>query len=255
MKQLMIHVERAVRPVCAEESTKCNMREELYAHITSICEQELEQTDDKEAAISQACRRFGQPADLTPELQQSVSWLGRAVASIDRWVWRRKHETILHYAWRIVATSVLFFTILSVVTLGGFHVLGVAGIGPSANQVPHGFALRIRFVFALGCWFVANVAVFTLISHAMCRQLETGLLRPRSWRVTSGLCVLAALTVLGTGWGFLLIVPIDFGESLTLLPRWLVLACLTPLGFAALARLAAIEVVRSRPWDSLILDD
>ncbi len=255
MKQLMIHVERAVRPVCAEESTKCNMREELYAHITSICEQELEQADDEQAAIAQACRRFGQPADLTRELQRSVSRLERAVASIDRWVGQRKHETKLRHASRIVGTSLLFFTLLSVVTLGGVHVLSVAGIGPSANRVSLEFALQVRFIVALGCWFIANVAVFTLISHAMCRQLEAGLLQPRSWRVASGLCVLAALTVFGTGWGFLLIAPIDFGISLTLLPGWLAVTCLTPLGFAVLARLAAIEAVRSRPWSSLILDD
>ena len=73
MNRLMICVERAVRPVRAEENTKCNMREELYAHIVSIFQEEHEWTGDENMAITNALCRFGELSDLTTELQATVS--------------------------------------------------------------------------------------------------------------------------------------------------------------------------------------
>ena len=71
----------------------------------------------------------------------------------------------------------------------------------------------------------------------------------------AGFCVLAALTVFFTGWAFLLSLPIDPALRLDLAPRWLLLAGLTPLGFAVVSRIAATEVLRSRPWILLDIDD
>ena len=116
MKPLMIHVERAVRPVCAEESTKCNMREELYAHITSIYEEELQRTGDEDAAIEGACRRFGEPADLTAGLQAGIPWTERVFARTDALVRRREHETALRHGFRMAGTCLLFYVLLCVVT-------------------------------------------------------------------------------------------------------------------------------------------
>ncbi|MFV1965855.1 MAG: hypothetical protein ACC628_10560 [Pirellulaceae bacterium] len=256
MKPLMIHVERAVRPVRAEESTKCNMRDELYAHITSIYEEELQRTGDEDAAIEGACRRFGEPDDLTVELQASIQWIERVAARSDALVRRRRNETVLRHALRMAGTCLLGYTVLGVVTFTAVHFLALVGVDPGSGNRSGQFALRLRMTASLGGWFVVNSGAFTLIGYAMRSQVEAGLLRPRSFLVTGGLCALTALTVLVTGWGFLLSLPgIDLGISLALLPRWVVLAGLTPLGFVIVARLAAIEMVRSKPWTSLDIDD
>ena len=256
MKPLMIHVERAVRPVRAEESTKCNMRDELYAHITSIYEEELKRTGDENAAMEAACRRFGEPADLTAELQATIPWIERVTARVDASVRRRTNETAPRHALRMAGACLLSYVVLGVVTLTTFHLLARVGVGPSSGSLSCHVALRLRMIASLASWFVVNVGAFTLIGNAMRSQVEAGLLRPRSFLLAGGLGALAALTVLATGWGFLLSLPgIDPETSLALLPRWLVLAGLTPLGLATVARLAAIEIVRSRPWTSLDIVD
>lgn len=256
MKRLMIHVERAVRPVRAEELTKCDMRDELYAHITSIYEEELQRTGDEDVAVEGACRRFGDPASLTAELQDSISWIERVVAKIDASTRRRRRETVFRHGLRMAGTCLLCYLVLGVVTLTSFHILAVSGMSPTSGNLSNHFTLRLRTIASLGCWFVVNVGVFTLIGYAMRSQVEKGLLRPRSFLAAGGLCALAALTVFVTGWLFLLYMPgIAPDLSFSLLPRWLLLAGLAPLGCAVVSRLAAIEVVRSRPWTSLEIDD
>jgi hypothetical protein len=72
MKELMIHIERAVRPVRAEPARKFKMRRELLAHLTCLYEDELARHSKPAAVQAEALRRFGDPAALTAELQASV---------------------------------------------------------------------------------------------------------------------------------------------------------------------------------------
>jgi hypothetical protein len=69
---LMIVVERAVRPVRATVKRKRRMREELLGHLTAVFEEETQRLSDVEAALEHARRRFGDPAELTRELQRTV---------------------------------------------------------------------------------------------------------------------------------------------------------------------------------------
>src|SRR4051794_28769424 len=63
-RQMQI-VERAVRPVHVSVKRKRRMREELLAHLTTICEDEQRGgTIDPIAALDAAARRFGDPAEL-----------------------------------------------------------------------------------------------------------------------------------------------------------------------------------------------
>lgn len=76
MKELMIHVERIVRPIRADAS-KLRMRRELLAHLEASFEQERARGLDEAAALAEAKRRLGDPAELRLELQASVSRLER----------------------------------------------------------------------------------------------------------------------------------------------------------------------------------
>src|SRR5260221_6631955 len=71
--QLKIIVERAVRPVRASTSRKRKMREELLAHVSGVFEEELAQPGDERAALERTALRFGNPAEVTSQLQESVS--------------------------------------------------------------------------------------------------------------------------------------------------------------------------------------
>jgi hypothetical protein len=72
LTQLKILVERAVRPVRASTARKRKMREELLAHVVGVFEQEAARQGDDRAALERTALRFGNSAEVTSQLQESV---------------------------------------------------------------------------------------------------------------------------------------------------------------------------------------
>jgi hypothetical protein len=79
--QLMIHVERIVRPIHADCS-KLRMRTELLAHLQTAFEEERARGLDEAAALAEAKRRLGDPAELTRELQAAVPRIERLLGHL-----------------------------------------------------------------------------------------------------------------------------------------------------------------------------
>ena len=79
MKELMIAVERVVRPVWAGPRRKMKMRQELLTHLTSAYEEGRARLGNDASALEEAVRRFGNPADLTRDLQASVPFYERTL--------------------------------------------------------------------------------------------------------------------------------------------------------------------------------
>jgi hypothetical protein len=80
VNELMIHVERIVRPVNAAERRKLRMRQELLAHLQATADEERGRSPgDERAAIERAKLRLGEPAELTRMLRQSVPVLERVL--------------------------------------------------------------------------------------------------------------------------------------------------------------------------------
>ena len=73
MKELMIHVERIVRPLRGDVS-KLRMRRELLAHLLAAYDQERLAGRSHDDALAEAKRRLGDPASLAAELQASMPW-------------------------------------------------------------------------------------------------------------------------------------------------------------------------------------
>jgi hypothetical protein len=59
MKELMVHVERAVRAVHASRARKRRMRQELLAHLTNLVEEEKARGGGEQEALARARQRFG----------------------------------------------------------------------------------------------------------------------------------------------------------------------------------------------------
>jgi hypothetical protein len=106
---LKIIVERAVRPVRASTSRKRKMREELLAHVVGVFEEEAKLGDDR-AAMERTALRFGNPAEVTSQLQELVPardavrryWEGKPGEP----TWR----TAIRFAW-VSGTFALVFTV------------------------------------------------------------------------------------------------------------------------------------------------
>ena len=111
LMRLKIVVERAVRPVRATMVRKRRMREELLAHLSAVFEEEAVRLGDEQAALERAGERFGDPTELTAELQQSVPrW--------DRLRWRLEAlslvpgESPLRFARRLALVTAVLFGVL-----------------------------------------------------------------------------------------------------------------------------------------------
>lgn len=102
--QLKIIVERAVRPVRASTSRKRKMREELLAHVGGVFDEELARLGDDQAALEQTARRFGNPGDVTSQLQEAVP----AGDQIRRFWEGRPAEPALRAALRIACVTGAF---------------------------------------------------------------------------------------------------------------------------------------------------
>ena len=79
LNEMMIHVERIVRPVRAEPRRKLAMRRELLGHLQAALVEERAGGLDEAAAWEAVKKRLGEPAELTRELQKSVGWLRTAL--------------------------------------------------------------------------------------------------------------------------------------------------------------------------------
>lgn len=189
--------------------------------------------------------------ELTRELQESVSWPERKAYPLIVLLRRRENESTLRHAVRASASNLVTYIALGM-TAAVFHLIAVTLRGDFLeSRSGVNVLIGIRVVAALGIWESVSVGLFVLIGPAMSRQLETGLLRPRSWLQVGVISLLAVTTVFACGAGFLSMMPISAADVTRLLPRWLLLALVTPPIFVMLGRLAAVEALRSRPWTTL----
>jgi ATP-dependent Clp protease ATP-binding subunit ClpC len=116
---LMKIVERAVRPVRASVVRKRKMREELFAHLTAIYEQELAQLGDPAAALATAERRFGESADLACELDRALPYYERTSQFVERYVLYRAPETATRYSLRLAGHTLVMLLVTLGLVFGG----------------------------------------------------------------------------------------------------------------------------------------
>ncbi|HEY7088116.1 MAG TPA: Clp protease N-terminal domain-containing protein [Tepidisphaeraceae bacterium] len=113
-------VERVVRAVRASAAHKRKMREELLAHLEGIYEDEYACLHDSSAALKAAAQRFGDPAELSGELNRSLPAYERRAYYFERWLGWLAPESAARYLRRL--SAVIF------VAIGGVCVFGmVAG--------------------------------------------------------------------------------------------------------------------------------
>ena len=140
MSNLRKDVERVVRPIRASTTRKNQMREELLAHIEGLLADEKARRGDDVDAVRRARARFGEPGQLTTELQATVPrwerWAFAPVPGLERGR-RRPGETLAAYQrrWNVRMTYL-------VLVWGGFAV-GCALVGPRPIEVTGVFLVPV----------------------------------------------------------------------------------------------------------------
>jgi hypothetical protein len=155
MKELMVHVERAVRAVHANPARKQRMRQELLAHLTNLVEEEKVRGGDEQEALARALQRFGDPAGLSRDLQASVP---RA----ERWFFRGPGESGLRYGARIAAlVAAIMFVWFNVLV----NLLPLIRVAAGEKWSDHRVGLPVTGVFA------GYVFLSVLLCHGVYREL------------------------------------------------------------------------------------
>jgi hypothetical protein len=185
---LMKIVERIVRPLKASIRHKRKVREELLGHLTATYEEELSRDGDPFAALTRAANRFGDPSDLSRELQQSVPKPERFGHFVEHWLGWRPGETGLRY---ITRSSLLSFGIL-------VAILGIPLVVASLYQGwDESELLARRSVFAL----IALIPATQFLMELMYLKLRAALsgfgtrnplLKGIGWSLAIALSVFAA---------------------------------------------------------------
>ncbi len=145
MINLRKDVERVVRPIRASTWRKNQMREELLAHLEGLLAEEKARRGEDVGALRRARARFGEPGQLTTELQATVPrwerWAFVPVPGLQRGR-RRLGETLGAYQRRSIVRMTC-----GVLVWSGFAV-GCALVGPRFIDLT-GFALTQVLVCTL----------------------------------------------------------------------------------------------------------
>jgi hypothetical protein len=221
-------VERAVRPVQASNHHKWKVREELLAHVTAVFEEEARLGEER-LALERTAQRFGNPAELAGQLQESVP-------TSDRWA--------------------RFFEFIFVGT--GVSAMRLAFRYASLTLLP-GVILFAAFVM-LGRtaeWPVAVAwAVLSFVSILLVDGLRATLFGPRglSWRKAALVGAASWFLIPGATFALCLTFSGDWHSSLTDVLPLLPGALLTPAALISPACAFAVDARIEQEWASLLID-
>jgi hypothetical protein len=244
MREFMVHVERAVRAVHASPARKRRMRQELLAHLTGLLEEEKARGGDEQEALARALRRFGDPADLSRDLQVSVPRLERWEAQVAEEFLRRPGETELRHGARLAALSAaamfvglsLFGNLLPLIHVTAGEKWSDVRVGLAEPAVVAGYA----FLSVLLCYGVIRELADRLSAASVLRAAGYGV-----GAMLAGLALVAGSYVAQPEnplWEFLLRYP---GNPLAL-TAWSWFASM-PLALALVAVLVT-RVKRAMAW-------
>jgi hypothetical protein len=252
MINLRKDVERVVRPIRASTWRKNQMREELLAHLEGLLAEEKARRGDDVGAVRRARARFGEPGQLTTELQATVPrwerWAFAPVPGLERGR-RRPGETLAAYQrrWNVRMTYL-------VLVWGGFAV-GCALVGPRPIEVTGVFLVPVLLV----CTLLLGLEILAEAIRRSLMRLESAdpAARRTAWRAVAFEALAAALLTGSIAAGVLLL--IDRSAHVPLItPRifWgvtLVSALVMLPALAALVWSNIAQVRQFEQWDGLDL--
>jgi hypothetical protein len=210
-------------------SRKLKMREELLAHISAVFEEEAARLDDEQAALERTAQRFGNPAELTDQLQMSVpgsDFLQRLLEGMAL----RTDESMLR---RAVRFAVVTFFVCSLYLLPAFVV----------QSRLTGWAVILAFE--------TTAFYFAFHSDLMRQVLDLDGARGRSWRRAAVVAAALSFLIPALTFGLVLTFSGDVRSNLTDGLPLLAAAVLTPAVFVVPVDCFAAELRSHRKWLSL----
>lgn len=187
-------VESAIRPIRASMSRKRTIREELLAHLTCTVEEELCRADDCITAMNEAAQRFGDPGELSRELEAILRTSERIAGDLERRFGWKPPESAARLSLRLAAQG--FCLIAAVCSLL------VAGVALFDGWQPHGLK-TLRLTFALlaivPLWQFASAYLYFKMRDSLWGAFWARKSPPKAILLNSLVAVVALGSVLGFG--------------------------------------------------------
>lgn len=240
-EQLMLIVEKAVRPVDAPVATKRRMREELYDLVSEIHAEETERGGTPEETLNRTRIRFGDPAELARELQSSLKFNEQTSMWIERRIRRQPGESILRHALRISLFNA--GTILLLLLLVGI-AKEISGTGRSGT---------FTFCWTFGVMYFLDFFTLSYLglswSERMANRARWAALEAKTWMLG---IFCAGVTMLN---GLAQLLFVTGGESLlpTHIQTWSLIGLAILLGFVGVIQAYQWEKRSVHEWEQLEL--
>lgn len=244
MKELMVHVEKAVRPLRITQGQRGAIREELLSHLQGIFDEEFARGGDRDAAIAESIKRFGPTEEVSRSLRDSMPWFSFPLSYVP-WFARVRSwpESIHRTAWRAWMTGIQFWMLVGIPWCSMLVMTerksGLAATTMWFLMASLGVAMLVPFVGMLGSVY----GVFGLRRSTRRAVLfaVAGCLGQTIVYVLINLCVNPTLQPLVYAIPFLM----SFG----------MLAMLHTRGIAKLVHRDAERDKRTGEWEQLVLDN
>jgi hypothetical protein len=229
LEELRILVERAVRPVVASAARKRIMRKELFAHVIAVFEEETAKTGDKRAALDMTAQRFGNPKELTSQLQESLPWSDSYIRFLEN-VFVTAGASRLRLVIRYSLYSLLVGAILTTV----FYAQDRMAEWP----------------------VVAASAALSFVCVVLVDALRDALFGPkgRSWRKVAVVVVASWIFIPVVTFALCLTFSGDWRSSLTDLLPLVPAALLSPAALISPAYALALDAATQREWANLRIE-
>lgn len=246
MRELMVQVERAVRPVRASARRKDRMREELLAHLSSIYEEELKRCREEGLARKAAFERLGNLRELTCALQEAVSLPERVDWRIERWLGWQAPETAARYTFRLAL-------ILFVISMALSGLVVAATFFMQGTGVDAGTRLRLGFAFVMVT--CADVFFLGLLYFKIRDALFGAPWARQSWFRALAYGVLFGFVVLISGLAVPLIGTAALAPTSALWPNWYFVSLAAPVLPILIALSRGRAEIRHTLWACLDIAD
>ena len=240
-RELMVFVERVVRPLPIPLARQKRLRREFLEHLQRIYAEELERDNDPAAALSRTQVRFGDPQTLGRELHSTIRWWERGESWLERMMARGAQESEWRYALRMTTRFILFVASIWIVLMLDHHLFGTEPV--TLLKLKVGLA-ALTF---LTCWF-SGLLLFGLETGAEWERPQ----RRWGWIILLSLALLASwpaslalmMKLAGGSWS----------EYLTPLISSVVGGFLSVAGGTWLGVFHRREMIYRREWSALEID-
>ncbi len=156
-RELMILVERVVRPLPISLDRQKRLRAEFLDHLQTIYAEELARDDDASAALTRTQQRFGNPSELTAELRAAIRWPEAGKYWFERFWGQRRGESLTRYVTRLVSRAALGLTAMIGLLMADHHFFGT--IPFTISQFMTALAAVTFISVWLGCFLLFGLHV------------------------------------------------------------------------------------------------